>query len=286
MKVTIYHAPDDAHLVRPFAAFLEAAELSPVCVDRLPPAWAPNALVICGAGHARQAWLHDALAEAENAVAVRFAEVPLKTGGGRQVDLLTWPARSADRTLMALADWLHDGSRGRFPGARADNPTAADPDTRRNFTVLLVFVVIVSAIVGMAWYAGQEGPRGNVATAPDDIAAPSPSPVSDMQAADGGGATETVPLQPEPPADGKAPPDDVEADRHRGESAAPTTMPAGTGHARGSPVSTVEARELHAWTLHRERCQRLLGSGFGPLPLACLIDAGLLPYSPVMDAAP
>ena len=150
MIYTIYHAPEDAHLVGPLARFIELTEVALVCVDSEPARYAATGLVICGRGYDTQPWLKKALRFSSSVVAVLLADVDPGVKNARRVDLRAWPGRSADRTVLALAEWLKSDGKSSFPGMSTKSATSASPQRSQNIAAFVVLSVIVGLFVLMA----------------------------------------------------------------------------------------------------------------------------------------
>ncbi len=151
MVYTLYHAPDDVHLVRPLARFIELSEVELVCVDKEPANYAPTGLVLCGRGYDTQPWLKQALRVSNSVVAVLLADVDPGVKDVRCIDLRTWPGRSADKTAMALAEWLKSGGKTTFPGKR---PTARESTQTQRSQNIAAFVIL-AVIVGLFFMMTQ-----------------------------------------------------------------------------------------------------------------------------------
>jgi len=151
MIYTIYHAPEDAHLVGPLARFIELTEVDLVCMDSEPASYANAGLVMCGRGYESQPWLKKALRSSSSVVAVLLADVDPGVKKTKKVDLRAWPGRSADRTVLALAEWLKSDGRSVFPGMSEQAArTASSPQRSQNIAAFVVLSVIVGLFFMMA----------------------------------------------------------------------------------------------------------------------------------------
>lgn len=151
MIYTIYHAPEDAHLVGPLARFIELTEVDLVCVDSEPARYVNAGLVMCGRGYESQPWLKKALRSSTSLIAVLLADVDPGVKNAQRVDLRAWPGRSADRTVLALAEWLKSDGKSVFPGMSAQAArTAASPQRSQNIAAFVVLSVIVGLFFMMA----------------------------------------------------------------------------------------------------------------------------------------
>lgn len=171
MAYLIYHAPDDAHLVRPLKRFLDIAEVGAECHERPVDRSADGYIVICGEGFGHHPWLARVLREQDDAIAVLIAPVETGIAGRTTIDLRAWPARSADRTLVSFVDWLKQGRQGTF-GSR---PAPDTKEKARNWFRENAAAVILMAVVGaglIALSSIEQTPAG--ATARDTYVEQSP----------------------------------------------------------------------------------------------------------------
>ena len=151
MNYTIYHAPEDAHLVGPLARFIELTEVNLVCVDSEPARYVNAGLVMCGRGYESQPWLQKALRSSNSVIAVLLTDVDPGVKNAQRVDLRAWPGRSADRTVLALAEWLKSDGKSAFPGMSAQAArTASKPQRSQNIAAFVVLSVIVGLFFMMA----------------------------------------------------------------------------------------------------------------------------------------
>ncbi len=134
----------------PLARFIELTEVALVCVDSEPARYATSGLVMCGRGYDTQPWLKKALRFSNSVVAVLLADVDPGVKNARRVDLRAWPGRSADRTVLALAEWLKSDGKSSFPGMSAKSAASASPQRSQNIAALVVLSVIIGLFVLMA----------------------------------------------------------------------------------------------------------------------------------------
>jgi hypothetical protein len=151
MIYTIYHAPEDTHLVVPLARFIELTEVDLICVDSEPARFATAGLVMCGSGYENQPWLKKVLRSSSSVVAVLLADVDPGVKNARTVDLRSWPGRSADRTVLALAEWLKSDGKSSFPGmSTGPAASASSPQRGQNIAAFVVLSVVVGLFFMMA----------------------------------------------------------------------------------------------------------------------------------------
>ncbi len=135
----------------PLARFIELTEVDLVCVDSAPARYATTGLVMCGRGYESQPWLKKALRSSNSVIAVLLADVDPGVKNTRSVDLRSWPGRSADRTVLALAEWMKSDGKSSFPGMRAKPATSAsNPQRSQNIAAFMVLAVIVGLFYMMA----------------------------------------------------------------------------------------------------------------------------------------
>ena len=154
MIYTIYHAPEDAHLVGPLARFIELTEVDLVCVDSEPAKYATAGLVMCGRSYDTQPWLKKALRVNNSVVAVLLTDVDPGVKNARSVDLRSWPGRSADRTVLALAEWLKSEGKSSFPGMSTRSAASARPQRSQNIAAFVVLPVILGLFYLMTHLTG------------------------------------------------------------------------------------------------------------------------------------
>ena len=136
--------------MRPLARFIELMEVDLVCVDTEPEQFATTGLVLCGRGYDTQPWLKNALRVNNSVVAVLLADVDPGVKNARCIDLRTWPGRSADKTALALAEWLKSGGKSSFPGMSAKAQESARPQRSQNIAAFLMLAMIVGLFFMMA----------------------------------------------------------------------------------------------------------------------------------------
>lgn len=152
MTTLILHAPEDSHLVRPLQRFLELSGIECECGDVRPKILAAeNTLVICGDTLDTNGWLVDILRDRPDVVLVQITPAPIPFEHDTVVDLHNWPSRSADKTLVTLADWLKQGR----PGSFSPRNVAAAESARKGWLsenaapmmLLAVMVIIVATLL-------------------------------------------------------------------------------------------------------------------------------------------
>ena len=144
--IDTYFTEEDAHHVRPLLRFLDLQDLELRAHDCFSPPQSAPFLVILSEHAPAARWLQSLLQQPD-AIAVQLTEQPLP-GGVRTMDLRSWPARSADRTLAALAQWLNQPDSAQ-PAAlkRVSEDPATGSARRQNLGAILVLLTVAAAII-------------------------------------------------------------------------------------------------------------------------------------------
>jgi hypothetical protein len=148
MSTIILHAPEDTHLVRPLQRFLELSGLECECRDTPPRELrSDNILVICGDTLDANQWLMDILRQSPAAVLVQITPPMNPIEHGTVIDLHNWPSRSADKTLVTLAEWLQQGRLDSFSPRPAASPTPASREWLRENAAPMILLGVVALIL-------------------------------------------------------------------------------------------------------------------------------------------
>lgn len=137
---------DDRHRVALLEDFLAKSGQSVTLHTR--PVTEPSdpCLVACTARALRTPWIVALFDAGVSVVALRLDDTALPGPCLRAVNLQSWPARTADRKVADLVDWLtRQGGAGERPGAAAAGgarrpSSGRSSDTRRALLVLLLLV--------------------------------------------------------------------------------------------------------------------------------------------------
>jgi len=121
-RVDMFCAGDDRHRVALLEDLLQRAGLS-VVLHSAAPDRAPSdpCIVACTGRALKKPWIVELFAADVAVVALRLDDTPLPGPCSRVIDMQSWPARSADRNVGALVDWLvrHNHGSGSVPAAAA-----------------------------------------------------------------------------------------------------------------------------------------------------------------------
>lgn len=120
-RVDMFCAGDDRHRVALLEDLLQQAGLSVVlhsAVPERPPS--DPCIVACTSRALKKPWIIELFSADAAVVALRLDDTPLPGPCTRVIDMQRWPARSADRNVGALVDWLirHGHGARSGPGAR------------------------------------------------------------------------------------------------------------------------------------------------------------------------
>jgi len=127
LSIDLFCAADDQHRVKLLAEVLgevqQALQSGQAVTLRAGPVTQPSdpCLVACTARALRKPWIQALFRTGHTVIAVRLDDTPLPGPCTRIVDIQTWPARSADADVEALALWLQKHS----DGGSADSPHPA-----------------------------------------------------------------------------------------------------------------------------------------------------------------
>lgn len=124
--IDFFCAPDDRHRVILLVDLLEKAG-QPV-VLRTEPLAEPSrpCLIACTRRAFREPWISALFTGARQVAALRLDDAPLPGPAAQIIDLQAWPARSADRQVGPLVDWLAGGAPEPAPfGLPADRAAAS-----------------------------------------------------------------------------------------------------------------------------------------------------------------
>ena len=148
----VFYTAEDAHKVRPLIRFLELQDVGIRQNTSPKPVASSPHLVVVSEHFQEEAWAAEAL-EAADAIALLLAdaEVPPET---RTADLRAWPARSADRTLASVAEWIKSPQAGSASQASAAKRTGVNPQRRQNIAAVSVLVMLLA---GLVWLGSREG---------------------------------------------------------------------------------------------------------------------------------
>ena len=148
-RVDVFYTDEDGHRVRPLIRFLELQDLH---VQRhTAPSAGQSApyLVIVSEHYTAAPWLVE-LTSAADAIAVLLVDAAL-ADSVRTLDLRAWPARSADRALASLAEWMKSPSARISPvstgGARKQGSHNSQTQNRG---ALVVLALVVALLVWLA----------------------------------------------------------------------------------------------------------------------------------------
>ncbi|MDZ7670497.1 MAG: hypothetical protein U5Q16_14165 [Gammaproteobacteria bacterium] len=114
LSIDLFCAADDQHRVKLLAEVLgdvqQALQSGQAVTLRAGPVAQPSdpCLVACTARALRAPWIQALFRADHTVVAVRLDDTPLPGPCTRIVDIQTWPARSADGDVEALAVWLQN----------------------------------------------------------------------------------------------------------------------------------------------------------------------------------
>lgn len=246
MTWNICHAAEDAHLVRPLRRFLEISGLDCACHTQTPPGGAEGTLVLCGDSFADQSWLGQILEDQPDAIAVLIA--PVNPGSQRRtiIDLRSWPSRSADKTLVAMVEWLKQGRPGHFTHATVEPSTPPKERwSNENTAIVLLMLLVLTGLGVLISMDRQTAPPVAPPLAANETARP---PTGTRISRERPGTNATNPDRAEP--------------GNSGEVSATT----GT-------VSTREARNPEAPALSPPRCRGDFGFGCATLDCDKTTDA-------------
>ena len=119
-RVDMFCAGDDRHRVALLEDLLQQAGLSVVLHSAVPdrPPSDP-CIVACTSRALKKPWIVELFSTDAAVVALRLDDTPLPGPCSRVIDMQSWPARSADRNVGALVDWLIRHGHGARSGAGA-----------------------------------------------------------------------------------------------------------------------------------------------------------------------
>jgi hypothetical protein len=125
-RVDMFCAGDDRHRVALLEDLLQQAGLSVVLHSAVPdrPPSDP-CIVACTSRALKKPWIVELFSADAAVVALRLDDTPLPGPCSRVIDIQSWPARSADRNVGALVDWLIRHGHGARSGAGAAAPAGA-----------------------------------------------------------------------------------------------------------------------------------------------------------------
>ncbi len=146
-RLDVFYTDEDGHRVRPLIRFLELQELD--VRQHTSPANKRSApyLVIVSEHYAQAPWLVE-LTMATDAIAVLLVDAALDDSV-RTTDLRAWPARSADRALASLAEWMKSPSAGVPPASAGMARKAGRRNEQTQNRGALVVLILVMAL--LAW---------------------------------------------------------------------------------------------------------------------------------------
>lgn len=203
-SIDLFCAADDQHRVKLLAEVLgdaqQALQAGQTVKLRAGPVAEPSnpCLVACTARALRAPWIRALFRVDHTVVAIRLDDTPLPGPCTRRVDIQTWPARSADSAVEALAVWLQnlkdggtahasrsagvadaaparDSPGGEVPsGTPRVRPAPARSDLKRG---LLLLGLVVGGL-GLLWLSAQRqspAPADHAEQAPDTAAAAAPA---------------------------------------------------------------------------------------------------------------
>ena len=301
MIYTLYHAPEDSHLVRPLARFMELAEVDLVQVDGEPKTYAQTGVVLCGSSYALHPWLKQALRRGNTMIAVLLADVDPGVKKAPKVDLRAWPSHTADRTLIALTQWLKTGGETPLPEMREPKGQSTQRRRLQNIGAFLLLAAIVGLFMVMIRYADQSPASRTAVTPAQSLPTTAPQPVAEQARrksiaddASPRATSEPVTTTTTPPAgpgNTSARPDQgssqvammPSADRgpsadtgKRSTDTGPSEPPAAS-QTRTTPPSRIHPDRPQAWTRRAEldRCFILQRDTYPAAPPApCAVSAG------------
>ncbi|HEX7038051.1 MAG TPA: hypothetical protein VF210_19955 [Pseudomonadales bacterium] len=189
--IDFFCAPDDRHRVILLVDLLEKAGQSVAL--RTEPVDEPTrpCLVACTRRAFRESWICDLFTRARQVVALRLDDTPLPGPAAEIIDMQAWPARSADRHVGALVEWLEGGAVPAGPSGaalagtasggtgaaarrqRPDRPVMQRVRARLAETNLAGLLMLVG-VLGAAALLGAIEPGQRMAR-PDSAAPPPPS---------------------------------------------------------------------------------------------------------------
>jgi hypothetical protein len=184
-SVDMFCVGDDRHRVALLEDFLVQAGQSVTLYTRPRAEPSDPCLVACTARSLRAPWIAALFDSDVAVVALRLDDTPLPGPCLRAIDLQSWPARTADRKVGDLVDWL---MRQGGPGAVGDAQAGADgragggarrvasgrtSDNRRALLVLLLLIGGGALLLNLApeRRPGRDGPG------PDEMEIPMEAPV-------------------------------------------------------------------------------------------------------------
>ncbi len=146
--VDVFFSSEDAHKVGPLLHFLDMQDLDVVQRDHAIDSPSSPYLVIVSEHAPEQKWLADLMAS-EQAICVLISSAPVPPQA-RTLDLRSWPARSADRTLASFAEWMRTPSTTATPQWASTNQTTPVKQTSERQS-LGVVVTLVAIFAGLFW---------------------------------------------------------------------------------------------------------------------------------------
>ncbi len=168
-RVDVFFTDEDGHRVRPLIRFLELQELD--VRQHTAPTNKRSApyLVIVSEHYAEARWLVE-LAAAADAIAVLLVSAPL-ADGVRTTDLRAWPARSADKALASLAEWMKSPSAGMPPASTTNaRKGRGSNDQSQNRGALVVLSLVVILLVWLATLVPEQEADAEVEAALEKVA--------------------------------------------------------------------------------------------------------------------
>lgn len=135
--VDVFCSADDRHRVILLVELLERAGCGVTLHSETISSPSDPCLVAVTRRSLREPWVEKLFAQAPGVAAMRLDDSPLPWPAARVIDLQAWPARSADRKVVSLVQWLQlrqgdlgepaasRGSRVAEPGAGAASGSAA-----------------------------------------------------------------------------------------------------------------------------------------------------------------
>ena len=147
----VFYTAEDAHKVRPLIRFLELQDVGIRQNTSPKPVASSPHLVVVSEHFQAEAWAADAL-KAPDAIALLLADAEVPSGT-RTADLRAWPARSADRTLASVAEWIKSPQAGSTAHASATRHSSANPQRRQNIGAVSVLLVLLA---GLVWLGSRE----------------------------------------------------------------------------------------------------------------------------------